>query len=63
MYPWARGALLKKPMVSFCALGKQEADTEETNPSMARRRLKARMEVGRIIDGSCGGMLDGGIAC
>lgn len=50
-------------MVSLCALGKQEADTEETNPSMARRRLKARMEVGRMVDGSCGGMLDGGIAC
>lgn len=50
-------------MVSFCALGKQEADTEEINPSIVRRTVNLRMEVGRMVDGSSGCSLDGGIAC
>lgn len=63
MYPWASGALQKKPMVSFCALGKQEADTEGINPAIARRKVKERIEIGRMVDCRSGCPLDGGIAC
>lgn len=63
VYPRARGALLKKPMVSFCAPGKQEADTEGIKPLTARRKVKARVEVGRMVDGRSGCLLDGGLAC
>jgi hypothetical protein len=50
-------------MVSFWALGKQEADTEEMNPSIARRKVKTRIEVGCMVSGSSGCSLDSGIAC
>jgi hypothetical protein len=50
-------------MVSFWALEKQEADTEEINPCIASKKVKTRIEVGCMISDSSGCSLDSGNAC